>query len=147
MAQVIIWGVAQRGVLALGDIVEVLDDGESAGTATIDAGQPWSGTVRSDSDFIILDMPVSGGRVQANKDLISVATGSAVPDIETLNRFVRIQYENLPPAVQAQLIANRRLAITFLDWQQYVGLRDGVTQQDVIDHYNEWMNPTPPPTE
>ena len=134
MAQIIIWGSTKRGDFAPGDVVEVLDDGISAGKAILMPGESWDGAVRPDSDFIILDLDMAQGRGQAIKDFVSEATGGTVPDIGTLNRWVRVDILSLPEQAKTQLLADRRQSITFGQFRQYVGLRNGVTLAAIQEH-------------
>jgi hypothetical protein len=141
MAQLLIWGRAKTGDFAPGDIVEVLPDGVHAGTKILNEGQAWDGTVRSDSEFIILDFSPGTTVRQAIRDFVQRVTGNAVPDLTTLNRFVSVDWQAIPTPVRNALISTRRRSIDIGDLRSYLTLRDGVTLQDVKDAYNRNVPP------
>lgn len=141
MAQLLVWAKPRSGDFAPGDIVEVLQDGVHAGNAIINDGEAWDGSVRADSDYIIFDFDPGSTERQAIREFVQQATGGVVPDLRTLNRFVRFRWELLPVDGRNNILQHRRRAITMDQFRRYIGLREGITVQDVVVAYNRTVPP------
>lgn len=142
MAQILVWAKAKTGDFAPGDIVDVLPDGMHVGRAILRDGEPWDGAVRADSDFIVLDFDAGKSVRQSIRNFVAEATGGAVPDLRTLNRFLAINWQTIPTSVRQQLLADRRRSITLAQFRNYITLRDGVTLQDIRDEYDNTIGRT-----